>query len=157
MLILGLDGAGKTSFLEQVKQMEGQKFMSQERIPPTVGLNLARVEKSRSKFLFWDVGGQPVLRKIWEKYYGQCNSVIFVIDGADSDRLAEVKSTLDKLYSEQFPTELVDLPVLFLINKSDEDGFLGLDSVSEHLGIGSLNCNGEVHVRKMSTKTKEGL
>ena len=99
MLILGLDGAGKTSFLERVKELEGQKFMSQERIPPTVGLNLAKVEKRRAKFIFWDVGGQPVLRKIWEKYYGQCNAVVFVVDGTNQQRFAEINQTLDKIYS----------------------------------------------------------
>ncbi len=68
--------------------------MSQERIPPTVGLNLARVEKRRAKFIFWDVGGQLVLRKIWEKYYNQCNGLVFVIDGANEARLEEAASTL---------------------------------------------------------------
>ena len=109
--------------------------MSQERIPPTVGLNLARAEKRRSKFIFWDVGGQPVLRKIWEKYYSQCNGVVFVVDGANESRLDEVKSVLNKLYSERFPTELVDLPLLFLINKSDHEGFLGIEHVSTHLNL----------------------
>ena len=101
LLVLGLDGAGKTSILEKIKEHEGQKFMSQARIPPTVGLNLARVEKRRAKFIFWDVGGQAVLRKIWEKYYSQCNAVIFVVDGANESRMEEVKSVLDKLYSKR--------------------------------------------------------
>ena len=117
VLILGLDGAGKTSFLERVKELEGLKSMRMDRIPPTVGLNLARVEKRRAKFIFWDVGGQPVLRKIWEKYYGQCNAVVFVINGAEEHRLEEAKGILDRLYDESLPTELVDLPVLFLVNK----------------------------------------
>mmetsp|Transcript_39663 Transcript_39663/g.51977 ORF Transcript_39663/g.51977 Transcript_39663/m.51977 type:complete len:105 (-) Transcript_39663:269-583(-) len=103
--------------------------MRQERIPPTVGLNLARVEKRRAKFIFWDVGGQPVLRKIWEKYYGQCNAIVFVVNGADQNRLEEAQTLLDKLYNESLPTELVDLPVLFLVNKSDDESFIGVDSV----------------------------
>ena len=125
MVILGLDKAGKTSFLELVKQSEGQKFMRQDKIPPTVGLNLAKIEKRRSLFNFMDLGGQPVLRKIWEKYYSQCNGVIFVIDGSDQDRFDEVKQTLDKLYSDR--SELVSLPVLFLINKSDHENFVGAE------------------------------
>ena len=109
--------------------------MRQDKIPPTVGLNLAKIEKRRSLFNFMDLGGQSVLRKIWEKYYSQCNGVIFVIDGSDEDRFDEVRQTLDKLYSET--SELVSLPVLFLINKSDHENFVGAESVSQQLGLRS--------------------
>ena len=140
VLILGLDGAGKTSFLEQVKELDGQKFMSRQKIPPTVGLNLARIEKRRAKFVFWDVGGQPVLRKIWEKYYSQCHAVVFVVDGSDESRLDEASQTLDRLYSAASPTELVDLPVLFLVTKCEEASFIGIDQVKSRLNLNSLNC-----------------
>ena len=56
------------------------------------------MEKKNGEFIFWDVGGQNVLRKIWDKYYSECNGVIFVIDGADSIRFEEVSETLAKLY-----------------------------------------------------------
>ena len=83
VLMVGLDGAGKTSFLEQVKSMHKQKCTKLERITPTVGLNLAKIEKRRAEFTFQDVGGQKVLRKIWDKYFGECHGLIYVIDGAD--------------------------------------------------------------------------
>ena len=93
--------------------------MKLEKIPPTVGLNLAKIEKRKAEFTFWDVGGQLVLRKIWDKYFSECNGLIFVIDGADSSRFDEVKSTINRLYDRDNPTDLVDLPVLFLLNKRD--------------------------------------
>ena len=99
-----------------------------------------------------------MLRKIWEKYYSQCNAVIFVVDGSNESRMEEVKQVLDKLYSRRQPTELVDLPVLFLINKSDDhENYLGMDSVREHLCLSSLNCSREVHVREISASTNENL
>ena len=73
-----------------------------------------------------------MLRKIWEKYYGQCNGIVFVVDGANESRLEEVSMTLDKIYDD---TELVDLPVLILVNKADSPDFLGQDSVREHLQL----------------------
>ena len=57
--------------------------MKLEKIPPTIGLNLTKVEKRNGEFIFWDVGGQNVLRKIWDKYYSESNGAIFVIDGSD--------------------------------------------------------------------------
>ena len=58
-----------------------------------------------------------------------------MVDGANESRLDEVKSVLNKLYRERFPTELVALPLLFLINKSDHEGFLGVEHVSTHLNL----------------------
>ena len=31
--------------------------MNLTKIPPTVGLNIAKIEKSNAEFTFWDVGG----------------------------------------------------------------------------------------------------
>ena len=64
------------------------------KITPTIGLNIAKLNKSNGEFIFWDVGGQEVLRKIWEKYYSEANGLVFVIDGADEMRYTEVKETL---------------------------------------------------------------
>ena len=157
LLVLGLDGAGKTSFIERVKEIEEQKFMRQEKIPPTVGLNLARVEKRSAKFIFWDVGGQLVLRKIWEKYYGQCNAVIFVVDGVNENRLEEARTVLERLYNESLPTELTELPLLLLVNKEEHEHYLGIDSIREHLGLGSLHCTNTIEVMQCSAKMRTGI
>ena len=105
--------------------MHGQKHTKIERIIPTVGLNLAKIEKRSAEFTFQDVGGQKVLRKIWDKYFTECNGAIFVIDGADQSKFDEVKSTLDRLYDRHNPTDLVDLPLLFLLNKKEKADFCG--------------------------------
>ena len=83
VLIVGLDGSGKTTFFEQLKAKEGLRSMKLEKIPPTIGLNFVKVEKRAGEFTFWDVGGQNVLRKIWDKYYSECSAVVFVVDGSD--------------------------------------------------------------------------
>ena len=60
--------------------------MNLEKIPPTIGLNIAKITRAHGEFLFWDVGGQKSLRKIWTKYFAQCNGVMFIIDGSDETR-----------------------------------------------------------------------
>ena len=95
-----------------------------------------------------------MLRKIWEKYYSQCNGVVFVIDGANEHRLDEARQILEKLYSSRLPTELVGLPVLFLVNKADSASFMGGDSIREHLGLGSLNCNSLIEVMECSASAQ---
>ena len=46
--------------------------------------------------LFWDLGGQPILRSIWKKYYAECHGIIFVIDITNEERLDESLEALSK-------------------------------------------------------------
>lgn len=59
ILIVGLDYAGKTSLLEQVKRAYISHYggSALEGLPPTIGMNLARVATQRVDVMFWDVGG----------------------------------------------------------------------------------------------------
>ena len=154
VLIVGCDNAGKTTFLEQIKKMEGKKSLSLDKIPPTIGLNIAKVMRREGEFMFWDLGGQKSLRKIWTKYFDECHGVIFVIDGADENRFYEVKAEIDNLYSRKDPSVkktvseslpddiessnqeqeysqiLEKLPCIFLLNKNDKPEFVGVDKIN---------------------------
>jgi ADP-ribosylation factor related protein 1 len=59
ILIVGLDYAGKTTLLEQVKYAYIPQYRGAalEGLPPTIGMNLARVATQRVDVTFWDVGG----------------------------------------------------------------------------------------------------
>lgn len=113
--------------------MHGQKSMALQRISPTVGLNIAKLDQRGGEFVFWDVGGQDVLRKIWEKYFSEANGLIFVIDGSDEIRFNEVRETLAQVFARDDSEEgkessaFDSLPVLFLLNKNDLPKFKGVD------------------------------
>jgi ADP-ribosylation factor related protein 1 len=64
-----------------------------DRISPTVGLNLAQIEYGGYRVVYWDLGGQKLLRGIWEKYYEECHGIMFVIDGSCEKRFDELKET----------------------------------------------------------------
>uniref|UniRef100_A0A2K5N3X5 ARF related protein 1 n=1 Tax=Cercocebus atys TaxID=9531 RepID=A0A2K5N3X5_CERAT len=93
ILILGLDNAGKTTFLEQSKTRfnKNYKGMSLSKITTTVGLNIGTVDVGKARLMFWDLGGQEELQSLWDKYYAECHGVIYVIDSTDEERLAESK------------------------------------------------------------------
>jgi ADP-ribosylation factor related protein 1 len=114
ILILGLDAAGKTTLLEKVKQMHGIPGLEWDKILPTVGLNVGRIEAYNCMIIFWDLGGQVGLRSIWDKYYDEAHAVVYVVDSADGDRLAETKCALDKALSNP---DLAYAPLLVLANK----------------------------------------
>ena len=116
VLIVGCDNAGKTTLLEQIKKTEGMKHMNLEKIPPTVGLNIARVVRPNAEFMFWDVGGQKKLRRIWTKYFAECNGVIFLVDGSDESRFDEVREVIDDLYERRALDE-AGIPIIEKVQK----------------------------------------
>jgi ADP-ribosylation factor 1/2 len=67
--MLGLDGAGKTTILFNMKLGEVIKSV------PTIGMGLMlgfqyeTVEYKNVKFQVWDVGGQDRIRIMWKYYY----------------------------------------------------------------------------------------
>ncbi|XP_020550974.1 ADP-ribosylation factor-related protein 1 isoform X2 [Sesamum indicum] len=115
VLILGIDKAGKTTLLEKVKsQYSILEGLPPDRIVPTVGLNIGRVEVSNTKLVFWDLGGQAGLRSIWEKYYEEAHAVIYVIDASCPSRFEDSKSALEKVLRHE---DLQGAPLLILANK----------------------------------------
>ena len=71
MLLLGLDNAGKTTALEQIKANFGKRQMDLTKIPPTIGFNVATVEVDGVTAIFWDLGGHRNFRIIWKKYFAE--------------------------------------------------------------------------------------
>lgn len=51
ILLLGLDNAGKTSLLFQMRDKEFRVTV------PTIGLNIEHIDYKRYSLTFWDVGG----------------------------------------------------------------------------------------------------
>merc|ERR1712002_765759 len=69
ILILGLDGAGKTTILYRLQAGEVVTTI------PTIGFNVETVVYKNLKFQVWDLGGQTSIRPYWRCYYirgGQC-------------------------------------------------------------------------------------
>ena len=98
VLIIGLDHAGKTTILERIKSRYGSTpGLPPEKIAPTIGMNLAKINHYGAQLVIWDLGGQIKMRSIWEKYYTEANAVVFVVDSADVGRLEEAKLAYGKV------------------------------------------------------------
>ena len=82
IIMIGLDGAGKTTALYMMKLDQYLNTV------PTVGFNCERVKGSigssaGTTFLVWDVGGQEKIRPLWRTYTRNTDGIIFVLDAAD--------------------------------------------------------------------------
>ncbi len=134
ILILGLDDAGKTTFLEQLKHVYAGLAPPEElKIPPTVGLNIGKLDVgSRVRFLFWDLGGQASLRVLWDKYYSESHAVVWIVDSADRNRLGEAAREIERIARDK---DLKEAPIIVLANKQDRADALTMDDIALALGL----------------------
>lgn len=157
VLIIGLDNAGKTTFLEktQITFNKDYKGMPFDKITTTVGLNMGKVEIGSVRLVFWDLGGQEELQALWDKYYAESHAVIYVIDSSDPNRLEESRLAFDEMLKSE---ALHSVPVLVLGNKQDLEGCLSVSDIKEEFNkssplIGKRDC----HIQASSGLTGEGV
>jgi ADP-ribosylation factor related protein 1 len=143
VLILGLDNAGKTTVLEQLRSsFQGTPGPREMKIPPTVGLNLANISIGSADVTFWDLGGQEGLRVLWDKYYGEAHAILFVVDSSDAEHLGD--------------SSLADAPVLIFMNKKDLSGASSLPRESLK-ALQDIGGNKAILVRDVSALDGEGV
>ena len=101
ILMVGLDAAGKTTILYQLKLGE------MTNTAPTLGFNVETVSYKNIEFMVWDMGGQDAIRPLWRHYYENAQALIFVVDSADEERMEEAREELSKLMEEDDLNEAV--------------------------------------------------
>jgi len=140
VLILGLDNAGKSTFLESAKTrfVKDYKGKNLGKITTTVGLNIGKIDTNGVRLNFWDLGGQQELQALWDKYYQECHAVIYVVDSNDRERIHESKESFLKMLSNE---NLAGVPLLVAANKQDLEECMGVrevkplfESSDEHVG-----------------------
>ncbi|KAK8807232.1 hypothetical protein WA158_003991 [Blastocystis sp. Blastoise] len=132
ILMLGLDNSGKTTIL---KRLCGEDINS---ISPTLGFNIKTLEYDGYKLNIWDVGGQKTIRTYWRNYFEQTDGVIWVIDSADKRRIDDCRKEFEHLVLEE---RLAGATVLLICNKSDIDGCMSVEEISEKMNLQSCNMS----------------
>jgi len=129
ILLVGLDSAGKTTLLYQLKQNETVNTT------PTMGFNVETVSYKQLQMTIWDVGGQVKIRQLWEHYYDTVNAVIFILDSNDVDRLDECKQEFKRMVNDP---KLKNVPILIYANKQDLPNALKQDTIRDKLQLVQL-------------------
>ncbi|KAM3718827.1 E3 ubiquitin-protein ligase [Dirofilaria immitis] len=122
LVILGLDGAGKTTILYKLKSDEYRQSTT------TVGFNVETIQYKNFKLTMWDVGGMPKLRRLWKHYFMNTQALVFVIDSSCPSRFGEAQNELAKIFAER---ELVDACFLVILNRRQPT------TVSQHCVVSS--------------------
>lgn len=84
IVILGIERAGKTTFVDQWARGRATKTLT------TMGLDVEHFEVGNENFNIIDLGGQEPFRlRLWQTYAQMASGIIFVFDVTDPDRTAE--------------------------------------------------------------------
>ena len=114
VLILGLSKAGKTSIVNRLTK----NFFAKTN--PTLGVNIMKAVLDKTKFVFYDVGGQKMLREKWTATVSNPDAIVFVFDmNSESDQVEETKVEFQRVIQHYFIDTNRSIPVLILGNKID--------------------------------------
>ncbi|XP_010547988.1 PREDICTED: probable ADP-ribosylation factor At2g15310 [Tarenaya hassleriana] len=130
ILMVGLDGSGKTTILYKLKLGDVVTTV------PTIGFNFETVEYKGINFTVWDIGGQEKIRNLWRHYFQNAQGLIFVVDSTDRGRIPEARNELHRVLSDK---ELEHACVLILANKQDSRSALPVAEVANKLGLHGLS------------------
>ncbi|OBU01226.1 ADP-ribosylation factor protein [Pseudogymnoascus verrucosus] len=155
ILLLGLDNAGKTTLLSQIKShYHPSRPAPATKTVPTVGQNVATIDLPDMYLKVWDIGGQESLRRLWQSYYASCHAIIFLVDstdigsgveggldggdiggsssagGEEDGRLAECRAVLEAVLAHE---DTSGVPLLVLANKQDREDCVEVVRIKEGL------------------------
>jgi ADP-ribosylation factor protein 1 len=147
IMIIGLDAAGKTTMLYNIKLGELVTTI------PTIGFNVESFQYKNVKFTAWDIGGQEKIRGLWKHYLYNNDAVIFVVDAADLERIGEAKQALHLIFEAE---ELADTKLLVYANKQDQPGAVSAEELREQLELAEVTKN-PTHVQACVATTAEGV
>lgn len=147
LLMLGLDAAGKTTILYNLKLGEIRTTI------PTIGFNVETVEYKNLTFTMWDVGGQDKIRALWRHYYHGTQGLIFVVDSNDRQRLQLAGQELMSLLCNE---EFSNAAVLIFANKQDLPNALSVTDISKGLGLDCLKTQ-PWYIQPCSAVQNQGL
>lgn len=136
ILMVGLDGAGKTTILYKLKIGEVISTI------PTIGFNVETVEYKNICFTVWDIGGQKKIRNLWNHYFPNTSAVIFVVDSSDVQRMDDVKEELHSMMANEV---LASSVLLVFANKQDLPNALSCADLTKTLELHTLKQDWHVH------------
>ncbi|XP_033214535.1 ADP-ribosylation factor-like protein 3 [Belonocnema kinseyi] len=137
VLLLGLEGAGKTSLMNQAiaSNVEGNSYV----VPPapTHGFAVYRLVNGPYTFSVWEIGGADDTRQYWSNFLQDTDLLLFMVDAtSDSHKLSLAVSTLKQLLGDP---RMDNVPILVIANKQDAPNALRPEEVKEALDLLSIS------------------
>lgn len=126
VILIGLDAAGKTTFLYKVHSGEIITTI------PTIGFSVETLRVQKAEITCWDVGGCDKIRPLWRHYTDSSAAVVMFIDSNDRDRMYDAKQELDLFLRD---VTMVGVPLLVVANKQDLPRAASVEEVINYLSL----------------------
>ena len=154
VVLLGLENAGKTTFLNHIAGYEFGETLT------TIGINVELIKYRGVNFQAIDVGGQLIFREnLWAHYATLAKGVIFIFDIFERKKVNEAKVWFE--YIQRWIAE--DAKLIFIANKIDlkeiDENFLSIEDIIETFHLESLAKYPKRSFRifEVSAKTGENI
>ncbi|KAJ7180891.1 ADP-ribosylation factor family-domain-containing protein [Mycena filopes] len=151
IVMVGLDGAGKTSLLNRFKRRELPSGILPA-TTTTIGTTIETIPYGRHSATIWEIGGQEKIRPLWRRFFWNGVAYIFVVDATAPERFPDVKEELGLMWGNAGE----EYPVLILANKMDLEGAVPLDAIAEAVDFEKLANSRMVVLKGISAMTGEG-
>uniref|UniRef100_A0A4W6BXZ2 ADP-ribosylation factor-like 9 n=1 Tax=Lates calcarifer TaxID=8187 RepID=A0A4W6BXZ2_LATCA len=143
VLVLGLNGAGKTSLLHCLATGCLEQDMQ-----PTQGFNAVSINREDMHIEFLEIGGKEELRPYWQRYMSRALLMVFVVDSADPQLFPIAKKHLHELLTSD-----PRLPLMVLANKQDLPGACSITDLHDALSLSEV---GDRRLFLIGTHVKRG-
>ncbi|CAK3860575.1 ADP-ribosylation factor family [Lecanosticta acicola] len=136
ILMLGLDNAGKTTIVKKIMNEDVNE------VSPTLGFIIKTIDYNGDSIcsltLIGDVGGQKTLRTYWKNYFEKTDTLIWVVDATDRERINDCRQELSGLLLQE---RLMGASLLVFKNKSDIAGCMTEDEIREALQLDNIRTH----------------
>uniref|UniRef100_A0A8C3YME8 ARF like GTPase 16 n=1 Tax=Catagonus wagneri TaxID=51154 RepID=A0A8C3YME8_9CETA len=135
-LLLGATGVGKTLLVKRLQKLSCRDGKGDLGDPPptrpTVGTNLTDIV-AQKKITIRELGG--CMGPIWSNYYGNCRSLLFMLDASNPTQLSASCAQLLGLLSAE---QLAEASVLILFNKIDLPCYMTVEEMKSLMRLSDI-------------------
>ncbi|KAK7803075.1 hypothetical protein U0070_001898 [Myodes glareolus] len=158
-LLLGAAGVGKTLLVKRLQNILPHHLSSGNGkgdlgdpppTRPTVGTNLTDIVAHR-KITIRELGG--CMSPIWSSYYGNCHSLLFVMDASNPTQLSASCVQLLGLLSAE---ELAKASVLILFNKIDLPCYMTVEEMKSLIRLPDIIACAKQNITAAEISARDG-
>ena len=152
MLMIGLDGAGKTTLMYKMRLKKASP-----QFEPTKACNYEIISQAFRNLSFristWDLSGRSDLRELWPYFYENIpfQVLFFVVHASHRNRMREAKTEYHRLANE---SKLLECTKLVIVNmdSTDQVNSMSVDEVRDRLELDT-----HISVVEVNAKTSDGM
>ncbi|XP_037666677.1 ADP-ribosylation factor-like protein 16 [Choloepus didactylus] len=153
-LLLGAAGVGKTLLVKRLQQLSSRDAQGGLGEPPptrpTVGTDLTDIVAGR-KITIRELGG--CMGPIWPSYYGNCRSLLFVMDASSPTQLSASCALLLGLLSAE---QLAEASVLILFNKIDLPCYMTMEEMKSLIRLPDIVACAKQRITTAEISARKG-